>query len=409
MSVPVRRLIVILSSADHEPWAQEVVAALDAEEPAIIVGSPADVAEYLSENTLEPTELIIDIGSRGSDILPEIDALAQHCMEQTRVVAVGETNDVQLYRALLGRGILDYIPMPATATDIMRALQTAPSKPAATPTDLPAKRNSQLVAFMSAGSGDGASTLALNSAYALSTLQPEKKLVLIDMDYQYGMVAKHLDLKAQYGIKELFDHPDRGVDATLIQRMVAKYGNMHVITAPSELRFVPHLQAGAMESLIHTLSQSYDYIILDLPHFWQPWVAAACKQADRLMLVAQLWLKSTTHAARIMKVWRDDDISPSDVSLVINRAGAKFKEAISPEDFERVCGAPIAHYVVNDIATVGAAEAQAKAILQLDDANNVGSDIMAIAQDIAGIKADPLPTDMHKGRGFLRGLLNLKS
>ena len=408
MAARADRLIVILSSSEYEDWAQDVVTALDAEEPAIIVGSPAEVAEYLSQNELEPTELIIDIGTRGHDVLDEIDALAEHCVEQTRVVAVGQTNDVQLYRALLGRGILDYIPMPATVEDMVRAFQAPVAAPAAAPA-VNVNRKSEVIAFMSAGSGDGASTLALNSAYALSKLLPEKHTVLIDMDYQYGMVAKHLDLQAQYGIKELFDNPDRGVDATLIRRMVAKYGSLHVITAPSELRFVPSLEVGAMESLIATLSQSYDYIILDLPHFWQPWVATACKQSSHLMLVAQLWLKSTTHAARIMKVWRDEGISTENISLIINRAGAKFKEAIEPGDFERVCGAPIAHSVTNDIRTVGAAEAQAKTILQLDK-SEVGSDIENIARAIGGLAAGSGGSDeKHAKGGLFGGLLGRKS
>jgi pilus assembly protein CpaE len=379
------RLIIILSSHAHEGWAQEVVATLQATEPAIIVGSPLEVSEYLAQNSLEPTEIVIDIGTRGRDVLEEIDKLAEHCIAETRVVAVGQTNDVSLYRALLARGVLDYIPMPASMEDITRAFSNV-QRPQAASAAPASGRDSKVIAFMSAGSGDGSSTLALNTAYALSNILPDQQVILIDMDYQYGMVAKHLDLQAQYGIRELFDHPDRGVDSTLIRRMVAKYGKLSLITAPSELRFVPNLQAEAMQALLQTLKQSYDIIILDLPHFWQPWVATACQHSNLLVMVAQLWLKSTTHAARIMKVLRELGITQDRISLAINRAGAKFKEAIEPTDFERVCGGPIRYYVTNDIRTIGAAEAQAKTVLQLER-SKLADDIEAIARGLVGLQS----------------------
>jgi len=398
------RLIIILSSHAHEGWAQEVVATLQATEPAIIVGNPLEVAEYLAQNSLEPTEIVIDIGTRGRDVLEEIDKLAEHCIAETRVVAVGQTNDVSLYRALLARGVLDYIPMPASMDDITRAFSSA-QRPQAS-TAMPVNtRESKVIAFMSAGSGDGSSTLALNTAYAMSNLLPDQHVILIDMDYQYGMVAKHLDLQAQYGIRELFDHPDRGVDATLIRRMVAKYGKLSLITAPSELRFVPNLQAEAMQALLQTLRQSYDVIILDLPHFWQPWVATACQHSNHLVMVAQLWLKSTTHAARIMKVLRELGLTQDRISLAINRAGAKFKEAIEPTDFERVCGGPIKYYVTNDIRTIGAAEAQAKTVLQLER-GKLADDIENIARGLLGMASTTGGDLAAESGGGLRHLLS---
>ena len=133
------------------------------------------------------------------------------------------------------------------------------------------------------------------------------------------------------------------------------------------------------------MKQSYDIIILDLPHFWQPWVATACQHSNLLVMVAQLWLKSTTHAARIKKVLRELGITQDRISLAINRAGAKFKEAIEPTDFERVCGGPIRYYVTNDIRTIGAAEAQAKTVLQLER-SKLADDIEAIARGLVGMQ-----------------------
>jgi pilus assembly protein CpaE len=259
---------------------------------------------------------------------------------------------------------------------------------------------------MSAASGDGASTLALNTAYAISQLQ-QGRTVLVDMDYQFGMVAKNINLQSQYGIKDLFEHPERGIDTTLIRRMAAHYGELHVIAAPGELRFLPSLSAQAIPELLATLQQSYDTIILDLPHVWLPWVATACQQATHQVLVAQLWLKSVTHSARLLKAWREHNISMDHVSLVINRSGAKFKEAIDPRDFERVCGLPIRHTITNDIRSVVMAEGEAKTILELP-ASRLGHDMEQLARLLVGLPVQPAPGESdHKAAGLMGALARL--
>lgn len=389
----VRTLLIILSNAEREAWAHAVGTACGAE-AKVFLGTPAQAAAKLAEYQLTPSHLVIDIGMRGQDVLGEIDLVAQQCEAGTRVVAVGDTNDIQLYRGLLGRGVLEYTPMPADPAEIARLLTTppatAPAPVAAAPTPAAASRSAgndkRVLSFFSAGSGDGASSVALNTAYAMSQLF-NGTTVLVDMDYQFGMVAKHLDLQNQYGIRDLFDHPERGVDSMLIKRMVASYGKLHVITAPAELRYLPNVHAEAIRDLVNTLKENYDNVILDLPHVWTPWVAAAAQQSTHVVMVAQLWLKSVSHAARMMRVLREMNVPLDRIVTVINRSGAKFKEAIETKDFERVCGTAIHYTLANDIKTITAAEAEAKSVFEVDS-SQLANDIMNLARGIAGLPAE---------------------
>ncbi len=402
-----RSLLIILSQPDREPWAQQLVAAAKPQQPFILVAGPADAAQYISTNHINPSHVVFDIGGRGRDVLPEIDALARQCEAGTRVVAIGDTNDIQLYREILGRGVLDYLPYPATIDAVVKSLTAAPAAPVApvavaaptapTPHKTATKR---VIVVMSAASGDGASSIALNTAYAMSQLS-NGNTVLVDMDYQFGMVAKNLALQNQYGIGDLFDHPERGVDATLIKRMVANYGKLHVITAPSELRYLPSVNANAIRDLIAILSENYDNVVIDLPHVWLPWVTTAMQQATHVVLVAQLWLKSVSHAARMMRAFREIGVMADRVTAVINRSGARFKEAIEPKDFERVCGTPIRHTVANDIKTIVAAEASANTIME-QPASALSNDIERIARGLLGLA--PLAVTEEK-RGGAAGLL----
>lgn len=380
----IRSLLVVLSDASRESWARELLALAVGSTPVVLNTTPLGAAKYLSENPFSPSHVLLDIGARGQDVLTEIDQLAQHCEPGTRVLVVGDTNDIILYRGLLSRGVVDYLPMPLPATEIFRVLTaTGPAVPVAKTSVGTTAKPKRVIAFISSASGDGASMAALNTAFALAQIHGGST-ILVDMDYQYGMTAKNINLQNQYGIGDLFDHPDRGLDETLIRRMVANYGKLDVITAPASLRYLPTVSADAIRNLITILQMSYDNVVIDLPHVWLPWVAAVTQQSTHIMLVAQLWLKSVSHAARLMRVLRDMDVPAEKITTIINRSGAKFKEGIDSKDFERVCGSPIHYTLSNDIKTIVAAEGSAKTVLELDASGELAADINRLARGIIG-------------------------
>jgi len=361
-----RSFLIVASDSSRASWSAELAALAPESSPILLTGSLLEAVQYLAVHQLSPSHMVLDIGSRGQEMLPEIDQLAQQCEPGTRVLVVGDTNDIVLYRGLLSRGVIDYLPMPAAPTEVIRLLSTLPT--AAAPVVTAPRTSSgekRVIAFVSAGSGDGGSTVALNTAYALSQLF-NGSTILVDMDYQFGMVAKNINLQNQYGIGDLFDNPDHGLDATFIKRMVASYGNLHVITAPADLRYMPTVSAETIRNLITTLQLTYDNVVIDLPHVCLPWVAAVMQEATHIVLVAQLWLKSVSHAARLMRVFRELHIQMQRVTPVINRSGAKFKEAIDARDFERVCGTTIRYHLGNDIKTVVNAEAAGRTVLEME-------------------------------------------
>lgn len=399
-------LLIIISDAIREPWARQVAEACGEAQPTILVGTVAHAALEIEHKQLAPNYIVLDIGNRGPDVLPEIDSLAQQCKVGTRVLAVGETNDILLYRGLLARGVMDYMPLPCDPREVARVLmattagqQASPSiVGVAAPTRASPKR---IISFFASGAGDGASMAALNTAYALSELF-NGRTVLIDMDYQYGLVAKQLNLQSQYGIRELFDHPDRGIDATLIKRMAVHYDKLDVITAPTELRFLPNVSAELIRDLIEALKQNYDNVIIDLPHLWLPWIATILQHSTHVMMVSQLWLKSVSHAARMMRMMREQNVPLERVRAVINRSGAKFKEAIDARDYERVCGTAVRYTLANDIRAVTAAEAEARTVMQGDD-SELANDILRMAHDLADLGQAPIKETGKSG--LLSGLL----
>jgi pilus assembly protein CpaE len=232
MSSPSPILAILASEQDSE-LANQLAVALGYQNANVVIGTPASGAIFLSQNALLIKYVIIDIGQRGLDVISEIDQLAEQCPEDVRVVVMGATNDIKFYREMINRGVLEYFVHPVTVGQLREALASSGE-------DAVAKAsNSKVITFMSAASGDGSSTMALNTAFCLSRFY-SKSTVLVDMDFQFGMIARNLDLHSPFGTKELLEHSERVVDETLINRMLVDYnGTFKVMAAPSDLRLWP--------------------------------------------------------------------------------------------------------------------------------------------------------------------------
>jgi pilus assembly protein CpaE len=363
-------LLSILADENDREAANQLANLLGYSFSHIVFGSGADAARYIQQTAIEPRYILFVILGNSDTIEYELDELANYCVSGTKVVVAGPVNDISLYRMLIDKGVQDYFPLPLDVSKIANSFGRASG-------ESESSSDSRVIAFASAGSGDGASTIAVNVAYHLAKEQ-KARTIIVDMDYQFGMIAKNLDLSSPHGINELLDHPERGIDDTIINKMAVSYmNNLSIISAPNGLQFYPTFPPEVIGDLIESLKARYDYIVLDLPHIWSPWISAAFTRSDHIILVAQLWLKSVSHAASQLNAWKATGVDLQKVHVCVNRSGAKFKEGVSARDFERVCNRQIEHFCSNDIRSAAEAEQKGSTILELKRSK--------LAEDIAGL------------------------
>src|SRR5690606_1512497 len=111
-----------------------------------------------------PAILMVDLSESG-DPLNDINALAEVCEPGTVVIAVGQVNDVRLYRDLLSSGIHDYLLKPLSASQLRDALTQAQavfSSPRNSEGE--ATRRHISTAIVGTRGGAGSSTLATSLA-----------------------------------------------------------------------------------------------------------------------------------------------------------------------------------------------------------------------------------------------------
>ena len=194
----------------------------------IFSGGIAAAIEAL-ESRSSPKLLVVDLAD-SDEPLADVHLLAEVCDAETTVIAIGVTNDVQLFRSLLDAGVADYLVKPV----IFAAFQNAILVLSNTRTETEEGGSGRLVTIVGARGGVGASTLAVNSAWLISHEQ-KQRVALVDVDLQFGTVSLSLDLAPSRGFRAALENPERVDDLFVASVLVTKSENLYVLGAEEAL------------------------------------------------------------------------------------------------------------------------------------------------------------------------------
>ncbi len=126
---------------------------------------------------------------------------------------------------------------------------------------LPNENKCRVIGVTSALQGEGKSTTSLNISYMLAELG--QKVLLIEADMRLPTIAKRLGIESEPGLSNLL--ASVRTDRSVIQNS-GIHGNLFVMSSgmippnPSEL-----LGSSQMKTMIDAMSQSFSFIVLDLP------------------------------------------------------------------------------------------------------------------------------------------------
>ena len=167
-----------------------------------------------------------------------------------RVLLVAhELSPVALHQ-LMRLGADDFAPYPlpeGALADSFDRLRAKPAEPAEDQTGGGGKnRNGMILPVYGLAGGVGASTFAVNLAWemALYTKKTNKRILLVDLDFQYGTVSTYLDLARREGIYELLTDAANVDTEALSSALTSFKTRLAVLTAPSDALPARHRGAG---------------------------------------------------------------------------------------------------------------------------------------------------------------------
>lgn len=339
-----------------------------------------------------PDLLILETTADGDEILAGLDGLSSVCDPNTKVVVIGRPNDIELYRAIIAKGVSDYLVAPVDNLFAIAAILRLYTPGTAT-------RLGRVCAFMGAKGGAGASTLAQNVAWRMG--QDRKgPVMLADLDLQFGTAALNLNLTPSPGFSEQAMDPDRLDEALLERSLIQKGKYLHVLPASGRMQEIDAPSPAAVEKLLDLARQTFPFVVLDLPHLQSPWMKAALAAVDDLVIVAGPDLASLRNSKCLLDIFRAARPNDPAPRLVLNHVGIAKRGGVSPADFASALEVEIKSQVAFDPQTFAKAEGVGRLITEMAPKSGPSRAIAHLAKEIGAPRMQRGAAANQKGHWF---------
>ena len=333
-----------------------------------------------------PAILMVDLSESG-DPLNDINALAEVCEPGTVVIAVGQVNDVRLYRDLIASGIHDYLLKPLSASQLRDALTQAQAVFSSPRGGGEGELEHEHISTAVVGTrgGVGASTLATSLAWLFS-IEHERSTALLDLDVHFGTGALSLDLEPGRGLTDAIENPSR-IDGLFIERaMIRANDNLAIMSAEAPINSPLMTDGTAFVQLEEEFRQAFDMTVIDLPRNMLINFPHLLTEVNVVTLVTELSLASARDTIRILS-WLKQNAPGAHPMIVCNKMQSGAAE-ISKADFEASIERKINFQISMDQKAAANAAKLGQTFIEANKSSKTVSPIREIGKTIVGVSDD---------------------
>ena len=209
-----------------------------------------------------PEVLIIDISGQDRPL----QALAELCdviEPATRLLVLGDTDDVDLYRHIIkNTGAIDYIFKPVTLEMIGRQLAPLITRQLIAGDS---SRGGRVIAVMGARGGVGASMVAANLAWRLGT-DSNRHTVLVDADMHVGVMPEILGVQSNSRLINLLEGNEQIIPTLIEDTTQPVSPRLHLLSGRLPVGENLSYVSGVAQSLIEALRLRYNFVVMDIPY-----------------------------------------------------------------------------------------------------------------------------------------------
>jgi pilus assembly protein CpaE len=223
----------------------------------------------------------------------------------------------------------------ATAADVLFALQKAVARRHSSPSAAE-QGHARLIAVL--GPKGGVGKTLITSSLAVTLASAGRKVVVVDLDLQFGDVGLALGLAPTKTIADLAQSAG-SIDAEKIEDyLVVHESGARILLAPTRPDQASLITVEFLRVLYPVLAGSNDYVIIDTPPGFTPEVIASIDVSSDVVMVGMLdslSLKNTKLGLETLDLMGYDR---ERVRLVLNRADSRV--GITREDVHAIVGRP---------------------------------------------------------------------
>jgi pilus assembly protein CpaE len=320
---------------------------------------------------LAPNVVLVDIAPNGiAEALRAIEILHQE-LPEAAVFAIGSMANSQLIVSTMRAGAREFIERPTTTTDLLEAFvrQTSTRRK-------PGREMSRgkILTVINAKGGSGATTVAVNLAIALQSLQ--HSIALVDLA-PLGHCALHLNLKPSFTITDAITNLHR-LDSSLLVSFMARHPSGLQVLAGASAPAPTEPSASDFARLFDTMAGQFRYIVVDASSRLDGATRLVSSLSERVLLIAHADVASLWSAGRVAQ-YLSETGSRDRFSLVLNRYRkvTGFNEA----ETEAAIGAPVMWRIPNQYFAVSSAIDRGVPVMQ-QSSTDIARSIHGLAEHL---------------------------
>jgi pilus assembly protein CpaE len=236
-------------------------------------------------------------------------------------------NDITFYRALIGRGVSEYVFAPVEPIQLVAAISGIYR-------DTTTAKVGKVYAFIGAKGGVGSSTVAHNVSWTIGR-RLKSDVAILDMDLPFGTAGLNFNLDTGQGVSDALQDASR-LDQVLFDRLLTSCGDhLSLLAAPAVLDRTFDLDAGALGALLDVAQSSVPFTVLDMPHLWTAWSKELLLTVDEVVITATPELASLRNAKNLVAFLRQARPNDPPPKLVLNQIGVPKRPEIKMQDFAK--------------------------------------------------------------------------
>ena len=302
------------------------------------------------------------------------------------LMMVAESVTADMLRYAMRAGVSDVIETPLDETKIEAAIEQFAHdvlkrrNVAARSFESDRSEQGKIITVSSAKGGSGKTVVATNVALLLNRL-PDKKVVLVDADLQFGDVCLLLQLEPRFTMVNAA-HELHQLDSEMLDSLLTEHpSGLRVLAAPLEPAFADDITTAGLMQMLDVLQESYDYIVVDTASMLDELILSLIEKADQVLMVVDMDLPSVKNAKLALETLRLLKFSTANVKLVMNRSNSKAR--LDNKEIEGALKMEIAASVPSDAAVPNSVN-EGRPVVETDPKGKVAKGFESVAALIAG-------------------------
>lgn len=235
-----------------------------------------------------------------------------------------ELSPIALHQ-LMRLGADDFAPYPlpeGALNESLERLRAGPVTPGEQTEGGARNRRGMILPVYGIAGGVGASTFAVNLAWEMATYtkKTNKRIALLDLNFQYGSVSTYLDMPRREAVYDLLSDAENCDSDSLAQALTSFKTRLAVLTSPLDALPLDIIGPDEMEKLLRTTAASYDFVVVDMPSTLVSWSDRVLQIAEAFFAVMEVDMRSAQNALRFLRTLKAEDLPHEKIQYALNRA-----------------------------------------------------------------------------------------